>query len=95
VFWAVVWALGGEFSSGGSTTTVGWEGPAVNLLLLVPLWRRSVLAWHVLAIWALIPAIFLLFPINLEPWHALGLLPAMQFLLLWRMRTSGQAALAH
>lgn len=94
MFWVVIWALGGEISGEGWSTTVRWEGAAANLILLLPLWRRAVWAWHLLAIGALIPAVVLMFPINMELPHALALLPALQFVLLWRMRTSGQAALA-
>ena len=85
-FWLVVWQAGWEFASGSSTTHIAWEAAVVNLVLLVPLWRRVVWVWHVLAIEALLVAVAFAWSFG-EVYSLLALPAVAQHLLLWRMRT--------
>lgn len=86
VLWLVVWLAGGEFASDGSAIRVGWEGAVLNVILVLPLWRRSVLAWHLLALEALITTV--VFGSSYEETYGLlALFGLAQLLLLWRLRT--------
>lgn len=85
-FWLVVWLAGWEFGSGVSARHLAWEAAAVNVVLLLPLWRRVVWVWHVLAIEAML--LFTVFAWEFgEAYSLFALVAVAQFLLLWRMRS--------
>lgn len=60
VFWLSAWAFwGGTGTTGSSTTHLGWQGAALNALLLVPLFKGSGLARSVLIVQAIAAGVFI------------------------------------
>lgn len=85
-FWLLVWLAGWEFASEGSAIHIEWKAAVVNLALLVPLWRRVIWVWHVLAIEALLLTVVFASSFG-ETYGLLALAGAAQLLLLWRLRS--------